>query len=347
MKTLGVIAIVLIPLLGGCQRSEEIIGEGSHSHRFSERSALDYSPNHFFVDTSYRSTYEPYYLNEPPRIPNQGIQIVRMDVWIQRLGIYPDPNERFCRAFITLPSRGKGYDPALRVGDDTAGIVNSGPMIKLDQGEYSLMGDGYTGILTIDRPFSDLQMIAIAYRQAGGSQFGEFVENVSPESLSVQNTPLILHLVKAKNSEAFGPLFPVAWNMLVKSIYPLGSTYIGRNGFSLQIVRRVAGMPDRTNILGHSLLNILGLDLYDQNGFPLVEGDGLFDFRPLRTIDPVRGEIIFPYLRPFDSGIKESFTSRGGPQPDSTYMLPEIYDRTVTEARAMLKSTYILQWREF
>jgi cell surface protein SprA len=220
-------------------------------------------------------------------------------------------------------------------------------MIKLDQGEYSLMGDGYTGILTIDRPISDLQMIAIAYRQAGGSQFGEFVENVSPESLSVQNTPLILHLVKAKNSEAFGPLFPVAWNMLVKSIYPLGSTYIGRYGFSLQIVRRVAGMPDQAKILGHSLLNILGLDLYDQNGFPLVEGDGLFDFRPLRTIDPVRGEIIFPYLRPFDSGIEECFTSCGSPQPDSTYMLPEIYDRTVTEARAMLKSTYILQWREF
>jgi hypothetical protein len=76
--------------------------------------------------------------------------------------------------------------------------------------------------------------------RARGCQFGEFIEDISPKSLSVQNIPLILHLVKAQNSEAFGPLFPVEWNILVKSIYPLESTYIGRYGFSLQIVKRVA-----------------------------------------------------------------------------------------------------------
>ena len=347
MKTLGLIVVFLIPLSSGCQRSEEIIGEGGQSGLSSEVSAFDYSLNHFFVDTLYRSVYESYFLPEPPQVPSSGIQIIRQEVWVERIGLYPDPNEMLCRSFLTLPPRGGGYDPGLRGGGDTAGTTETEPMVMLNVGEYSMLGDGYTGILTIDRPLNDFQSVAIAYRRADGTQFGEFMEQVSPESLSLQKKPLILHLVKPRVLNENGARYPVAWKMLVKSFYPLGSTYIGRYGFSLQIVRRVAGIPDQTTILGHSLLNILGLDDCGPNGVLLQHGDGVFDFRPFRTIDPVHGEVILPYLRPFDSGIQEYFRSRGGPQqPDSTYLLPEIYDMTVTEARAMSKSTYFLQWRQ-
>jgi hypothetical protein len=347
MKKLPVIVIALVPVLSGCQRSEEIVGEGNLSCRISEVSAYDYSQNHFFVDTLYRPLYEPYFVEEPPQVGNPAVQIVRQEVWVERVGIYPDPNEIQCRSFITLPARNGGYDPGLRMGGDTAGATETAPMVLLHDLEYSMMGDGYTGILTIDRPFTDNQDIAIAYRRADGTQFGEFIEDVSPESLYVQKRPLILHLVKPRQLSQNGRAWRVPWDMLVKSIYPLGSPYIGRNGFALQVVRRAAGVSDQTNILGHSLLNILGLDSYDPNGTPLRDGDGVFDFKAFRTIDPVRGEIIFPYIQPFDNGIQEYFILRGGSQfPDSTYLLPQIYDLTMAEARAMGKSTYVLQWRE-
>ncbi len=346
-RSFAVLVIALLALVAGCQRSEEILNEGSQPGLGSEVSSYDYSLNHFFVDTLYRSVYEPYFSEEPPGVVNPAIQVVRQEVWVQRAGIYPDPNERPCRAFVSLPPRNSGYDPRLRAGEDTAGETVTAPMILLNAGEYTMMGNGYTGILTIDRPFYDNMAIAIAYRREDGTQFGEFVGDVPPESLNVQNRPLILHLVKPSDLNAVGRAWPVPWAMLVKSIYPLGARYISMNGFSLRIVRRVPGLVDQPQILGHSLLNLLGLDSYDQNWNKVQFGDGVFDFMGDHTIDPLRGEIIFPSLRPFDDGLRTSLQSKGLWQlTGSVYLMPQIYDTTADWARIIGRSTYVLQWRE-
>jgi len=47
-----------------------------------------------------RPYYEPYYQNEPPQISRPELQIVEAEVWVQRSGIIPDPNERQAIAFI-------------------------------------------------------------------------------------------------------------------------------------------------------------------------------------------------------------------------------------------------------
>lgn len=350
MKTLSVIKVALIPMIWGCQRSEEIIGEGRSSGRFTEVSAYDYSQNHFFVDTLYRSAYEPYFLNEPPATTNPAAQIVREEVWIERDGSYPDPNELSCRSFIVLPPIAGHYDPALGAGRaDTPGTTETGPMVKLNVGEYTMVGDGYTGIITVNRPFSDKQNIAIAYRRADGVQIGEFVDQELLDSLYLQQRSLILHLVKPRLLFQSGPSYSLAWSMLVKSFYPLGPAYYDGDGVSLYIVKRAPGHADEYSILGQSLLNVLGLDRFSASGsqLPYGQGDGAFDMRPFRTIDPVRGEIIFPRLRPFDAGIQEYFKIlRGGQHPDSTSLMPQIYDMTVAAARTMGTPSYVLQWRQ-
>jgi hypothetical protein len=336
----------LLPVLAGCQRSEEILGEAGPTGRQSEVSAYDYSLNHFFVDTLYRSAYEPYFGSEPPVVVMPAEQIVRQEVWIARVGLYPDPNEILCRSFLNLPPRGDRYDPGLSSGqEDTLGVIETGPMVMLNVAEYTMLGDGYTGILSINRPFNDYQRIAIAYRRADGIQIGEFLDQVSLDSLYIQKRSLVLHLVKPTILLEDGRSHSVAWNMLVKSIYPLGPAYTGGNGVSLRIVRRTPGMADLSGIRGHSFLNMLGLDSYGPNGVLLQDGDGVFDLRPFRTFDPVHGEVIFPSLRPFDTGIREYFSHRGPPGlPDSSYLMPQIYDTTVSAARTMGRSTYILQW---
>ena len=97
-----------------------------------------------------------------------------------------------------------------------------------------------------------------------------------------------------------------------------------------------------TRILDQPLLRVLGLDRFNTDGTPSVDGDGQFDFRPGFTIDQTHGEIILPSLRPFDGGIRAYFASRGIHFPDSVYCAPEIYDTTKTFAQIGFGGNYTL-----
>lgn len=70
------------------------------------------------------------------------------------------------------------------------------------------------------------------------------------------------------------------------------------------------------------------------------------DFRPGRTIDPLRGDIIFPTLRPFDYGIRDHFRSEGlNFQDTSEYLYPQVYDTTVYWAQRYIGDLYVVRGR--
>lgn len=323
---------------------KEVAVSGGAKEQTFEMRAFEYATNHFFVDVSYKDGYEPYYNNEPPLVNSNG-QIVEEEVWVQRQGGIPDPNERQAIAFITLPTIGTGYSETLRNTVDVPGKIETGPFVKLDRAQYELDGDGYLGVLSLNANVGDQQIVAIAYRNAAGAQTGEFTRDLGTDSTALSRR-LILKMVKPKNLISNGTSYPIAWNQLLKNIYPIQG--IGRNvkkqGFSLDIVRRIPGGEDQNSIINEPLLRVFGVDRYNSDDTPAPNGDGQFDYRPGRTINQARAEIIFPTLRPFDTGVKAYFEAKGTILADtSEFRYTEVYDTTQTFAQQALRNRYVIR----
>ena len=66
---------------------------------------------------------------------------------------------------------------------------------------------------------------------------------------------------------------------------------------------------EEDEIAGTPLLQVMGLDRFDQNNQQTADQN--FDFIPAVTIDVTHAELIFPELRPFDDGIRNYFAARG------------------------------------
>ncbi len=88
----------------------------------------------------------------------------------------------------------------------------------------------------------------------------------------------------------------------------------------------------------------MGLDKYTGDEATNLSPDGKFDFRPGRTINQARAEIIFPYLRPFDRGITEYLEKKSPGTPvDPSLLYSEIYDTTTTFAQQSPGNRYIIR----
>ncbi|MBM2840146.1 MAG: hypothetical protein HW412_674, partial [Bacteroidetes bacterium] len=321
------------------QIKEVAVSGGAQEVPF-EIKPYEYATNHFFVDTSYKSLYEDYYNNEPPQV-NGTTQIVEEEVWVQKLGTGTEGTPpRQAVAYITLRDRGTGYDSTLRYpANDTAGRIEAGRFIQLDPSQYVLEGNGYLGVLALNTNVQDAQIVAIAYRTSDGRQYGEFSRDLGDTS---GNRPLILKMVKPKNLNSNGPNYPVAWNQLLKNIYTIPGRNIKKAGFSLDIFRRPNdNTEDQNSIFNQRLLRVFELDRFNTDGTGSENGDGFFDFREGRTINPGRAEIVFPRLRPFDDGIRSYFARNQLTAPDSQYLYPQIYDSTRTRsAEALTRDRY-------
>ncbi len=324
---------------------KEVAVSGGAKEQTFEMRAFEYATNHFFIDTTYIREYEPYYQSDIPS-PNPDIQVVEEEVWVMRQGGIPDPNERLGIAYITLaPRTTTGYNDSFRDVDDIQGRIETGAFIRLDRSQYELDGDGYLGVLSLNTNVGDQQIVAIAYRRADGTQFGEFARDIGSDSLALSKR-LILKMVKPKNLLSNGTTYPVAWRMLLKNIYPIQG--IGRNvkktGFSLDLYRRIPGGEDQNSILNEPLLRVFGLDRFNSDDTPAPDGDGQFDYRPGRTINQARAEIIFPTLRPFDTGVLAYFDGKGTVLSDtSEFRYREVYDTTRTFAEQSLRNRYVIR----
>ncbi len=334
--------LVTSSLLLGCENHHHAIVEARSLGDPFQISAAGYSTNYFFVDTSYTSLYELFFLNEPPQV-DPPKQVVEIEVWRSRLGSIPEHNEIPGRAYSQIPAYNGGYPESLRTGIVNPGNIEGGPLVRLNSDQYELLGDGYLGILRLRTPIvNDFSILAVAYRRADMVQFGEFARDVLDSAFAASRTPILLKLVKPANLLSVGPLYSNAWKLLVKSIYPTGYSGVIRTGFHLDVFDRSDASHDQRFILGQPLLAVLGLDRFSVEGAP--GADGVFDYRPGRTIDPLHGDIILPYLQPFDDGIRRYFSSIGQPIPaTSSVLLPQLYNTTKADLARRLASMYIFK----
>ena len=319
---------------------KEVEAKGGAQEIPFEIQPSNYATNNFFVDLSYRPLYEGWYRSDIPT-GDPTKKILEEEVWVSITGIDPTNTSKARKgiAYITLPETPpNGYADSLRLAQDLSGDHESGQFIRLDPSQYELVGDGYIGVIALNQNPGDDKIIAIAYRTLS-SQFGELTAN-NPAT-SDTSKPLVLKMVKPKNLLSVGPSYAIAWKMLLKNVYPLGGRNVKESGFSLDIYRRVSGQEDQNSVNGEPLLRVLGVDKYNTSG--QLGPDNIFDFRPGRTINLARAEIIFPSLEPFDSAFTRYFVENNKPRPDSSFIFPQIYDTTRTAAQQSINNKYVIK----
>ncbi len=337
---IALIFVVLTILFSGCDNGETITG--GLQEQYFEKRAYEYSTSHYFVDVSYRDLFRDYYDNPIPQVDFTK-RITDIDVWVTRVG-FEIPEERTVIAYMELAAvrEGEWYPDTLRQATTVPGQVQLSQFIRLDRSQYNLHPE--TGYITLNIDVRNEQAIAVAVRQENDPStplddlfLGEFVEG------DTSSGRIVLKLVKPPF--LVPPLKP-AWDLVLKNIYDLGGKDIKQEGFDLKILYEMPGLEPQESVENQNLLQVFGLDRYDESGGG--GPDGRFDFIPGVTIDPERGELIFPVLEPFDEGIRQFFTALG--LNADTLAYPAVYDTTVSAAqndtqrdRYVIKGKYMVE----
>ncbi len=316
-----------------------------------ERRPYEYTRNHFFVDTVYRTIYEKALKERPLLFEDANKQIQDIEVWVSRTGIIVYPNDRDAVAFIDVDTvLAYQNNPAARESDifSVSGRVENSRFTKLIQGtDYTY--DQFLGTIALNQALQPEQIIAVAY-----SLPTHDVGTLESKDTS-KTTRLILKLVRPRNLE---PSMKPAWDLMLKNIYSLGGRGIKKEGFSLDVKYILPGQDPVSEVTvsanGKSdqfnLLHMLFLDSYDENG--AKKPDNKFDFEAGITIDIDRGELIFPTLEPFGNHIRDFFLEKFAPtDPAGTgnvlaladsFIIREVYDTTYNGAQNSGKNRFVI-----
>ncbi len=309
-----------------------------------------YSNSYYFIDTVYRKFWAPLHLSASPTIDQEMLenQVVQIDVWASvQLTTANSQNIKKGRAYVNLPYHdlnGK-YNDSVEVNLHTdAGGKYEGNFIKLDAGkDYRFRFDGgrqvYGGYLILNTSIPDDQALAVSYTVLGS---GGSPRQYGPASISSDTTldgRILLKLLKPPYLSR-NPGYKPAWDLQLRNIYALGGRDLKPDGFTFQLIRRTEG-ADQDQINGAKLLEVVGLDRFNVDNQP--PADTRFDFIPGLTVDIERAEVIFPSLRPFDSGIADYFKGIGKPVGDSL-LFSDVYDTTfLASQNNVVKNRYVMK----
>jgi cell surface protein SprA len=314
-------------------QTKELSLKGGQESKTTEIMFDRYATNHFLLDPVYAGYWEEMHKFQPTITPQiEATRVLRIDVY--RLFVEnPSGSQDLvdADAYVDLPAHlynGTGYQPSdvagLRSGE---GYHEQGKWIRLVAGKDYKFDDrnSYDGHLTILTSYNDAtHAIAVAY-----TIVGEGVNRVYGDSVQGENR-LVLKLIKPKDILNH-PNYDPAWSLLLKNIYPLGGRDLKKDGFDLKVYRRTPGLPDQDAVLGVSIMEAIGLDRFDANNAPTPNNE--FDFIPGLTVDPERGEITFPTLRPLDRGIQQYFRAKNGTEVSDSLLFGDIYDTTASAAQ--------------
>ena len=189
---------------------------------------------------------------------------------------------------------------------DGAGLDEKGTWTLLDP------DDGYTlvkefGYIILRAAVQERHALAVRYRTRGGRVFGG----------GAPGEELLLKLIKARDAR---PEFPT-WNLEWKNVYRIVRGFSRGRQFEVdkirvEVLEDVPGREPQASQGGKNLLQIVGLDEHGQD--PGTAPDQIIDADYI-GLDPSRGILIFPDLKPFDP--QSPKYDRLSPR------VPEIYDK--------------------
>ncbi len=289
---------------------------GAQEQEFSLK-VYDYSDNHYFLDTIYKSSFLDFFnsTNISQTTNQLSVDEQSFEVWVQtdvtttgyrRAGMHVDLGP--------IPSSGK-YNDSLKNPTTIQGTSIFGLVRKLSPSEYSL--NKYAGFVTLKISLPDNYFAGVAYKRTStGEQFGTISTDTNVKSTDT----LVLKMIKV---QTLIPDNTLAWELKMKNIYRLPVSRVVREGFNFDIKFLSQGIYNPTfpiPDINKYIITIMGLDKYTdgRSGPP----DTKFDWLPGTTIDVENGYIIFPTLKPFLNNLKDTIN---GITIDSSYWYPQIY----------------------
>ena len=212
---------------------------------------------------------------------------------------------------------------------------------KLDPREYTFHKQ--LGILSLREKLPDNAALAVAFRYTVLEN--NTIYTVGEFATDVQNTSenVIVKLLRTPVVDTKSRL----WDLMLKNRYQIGGSGIKQKDFRLEILYRDDPTGVATNTLQNTakktdrtLLNLMGLDVLNQNGFPKKKGDGHFDYLQNITIYPKDGIVSFPLLEPFGRDLQEKIGAG-----TSKYIFKELYTETqnVVQNNFQNKDKYLLK----
>ena len=204
------------------------------------------------------------------------------------------------------------------------------------------------GYITLQRKLQNDEAVAVAFEYTYNGRVykvGELSEDYSNKAEKDVVFLKMLRPRKIATKDNTGKILPT-WNLMMKNIYNLSVTQLQREGFQLRIIYR----DDRTGIDNPQiqdgdisrtvqLIQALGLDRLNPYNDP--QPDGNFDYVEKITINSETGLIIFPYLEPFNKGLKDLFARETNPNTQQLLNQKYVYDTLyhTTKAEAELVAT--------
>jgi cell surface protein SprA len=304
---------------------------GGSSEQGFQINVYDYSDNHYFFDTLYKSSFLDYMnsQNNTYTTQTQENQILVSDtyfeVWVQ--SEITEPQKRFAVAYTLLKDTASIDYNTLINSQQEPGIRAFGYFRKLNPNEYYV--NPYAGFISLKVNVPDNYAVGVTYRTYNQKKFGR-----GSYDAPIPDT-MILKMVKCANQNP--QTTPDAWELKMKNVYRLPVSKIIEDGFTLEILYNRDNNYE-PSIPGNSdkLIKITGLDRYTGKG-RVPPPDGAFDYLAGLTIIPETGDIIFPSLRPFYDNLRLAGA-------DSAFQYKDLYlERKSVAINSPLASKYIIK----
>ncbi len=338
--------------------ARNIIAQGGGVMNTFKLNAIDYEDNqHYYLGHYFLNNYDNALLNYPQI--NSRISITRIEAWVLDQGSGNLQDQKGILGIRDLGEGVSGYPDNSQNGLYQS-IVNLGPGIRDINTAYNTVNgqtfpnasgslENYSdgeqfifnrkarklspnefrfhpqlGYLSLNQRLNDNQLLAVAYSYTlnGDSRVykvGEFSE---------ESPVLITKLLKSNTKTT--TTTPM-WDLMMKNIYSLNSNDINADQFLLNVYLRdpqsgkVNYLPN-TPVQDTNLLKLFNWDRLNlnndlqQNG--TTTGDGIFDFVPGITVDPVNGKIIFTKAKPFGSYLQSVLGNS-----DPKFVFNELYEQ--------------------
>lgn len=333
----------------------ETLRGGSQEREIQIRPA-DYSDDrHFFLDFYTRQEFESSMAN--PQQLSQTLQIADVEVWVLRESTQAEEGSRLAIALADIgvvESGGGGFhapdnrldlfpeelldqyrDPQTGVSASDLGISDSR---NFEEGYFTLLNEGadytvnkVTGTISLRRALAAREVLAVAFNYRNSSNEIVNVGEVNQGG----GDRIFLKMLRPKNVSTDNSLF----DLTMKNVYSLGVTNITRESLELDLLFTEDNIA-RNRLPGRSttLLQDLGLDRVDSQG--ALEPDNLIDLGT-GTLDAQNGFVIFPYLEPFGSRLRELLEDSPATEADIERLVyDELYSERQRNAAQSSKNTF-------
>ena len=266
---------------------------------------------YFFLDYAYREQFNDNYNPETRIIGYEEPVITEIEIYKSERFYQNKVGEGALRAWAVI-------DP---VHADTSFVDDEnyrGYFLRLEPNtDYFVHKE--LGFILMNMPLSTGQVLAVAYRDASGGEYGQLLAGRTDTTATY-----IFKIIKPETPQPHHD----TWNLEWKNVYSLGSRNLDPEGLEIKLFYRPAsGNPEESIVVNGSptgFLNLFGLDITDITGSP--NPDNVID-NDNNILNLARGELIFPNLRPFDPPSDAAYPYPGE-MSTNKYRTSAIYDTT-------------------